>query len=1814
MERSAPRRYLLAVGVDCYSDLTWDHLDEVPAELKLIVDRFTSPDFGMETIRAAPPTIADKEHFLTSLAEWSVSLERRQNDLLVLYWSGHGSVITEELALILPDTRADINRPIMRVRDLVDALLNDQSRLGQVLMILDVCCAGQGGLDMSERLSALTRVRSRYREPEIAVICATRSRTAATQSAFAKAFVTALEKCSAYATERQPNVWLEELLLETNRRIGNDQLVRLYGAYSEIPAFRNPKFVARTLDYESNQGLLGRIAAFEGLYQADDVGPTIFVGRKAELNRLDAWLSDGQADPRLLITSKAGRGKSALLVQWTRLLAERRRSERSPWWAVVFVPISIRFETSDPKIHFQLLALKLAEVVGVSVTAPAENPAMYYADQTRILLQRISDAEIRVLILLDGLDESVDQDSLLTLLPSRQSSTLRLVVTAREIAGDRDQSGWLARLGWPHLHTLRSYHFQLKELTPNEIGDALLRMGAPIEPISRDIDLVKQLANLTEGEPLLLRLYFEDLWRKASAGAAVTVSDLHSLNPGFGAYLNRWLELQERQWRDAALPINLKTIDLLLSILAVAKSPIYGADLLAIFRELHPGLGALATSQSLLAPLRRFVIGDGVHFPYVFNHPKLAEYIRYQRCTELISDVEKAIVSWGLRHADSLNDGTIQVQDASKYVVQFLGYHLLDSDSTAETFMAFVENGWRRAWELFESGHFGFSRDVSLALQKQRRSQPAARLGAQLRCALVLSSIRSLSQAVFPDLIIACVETKIISEKQGQLYSELIVQDDVAIKLLSRLAVLAVAKHELCTEIANYALKRAIASCIDRRNCALLDTFLEGFSSIASALPIPTYRAIIERALDWIRSIGDESAAVLAFASLSPYLSEDQVPSAVEVANSIKDEYVRADVLMALATCLPSSQQQTNIVRRAIAIIEASRNRYYRPVAMHDLASRAPKTMQTEVLHAVLRQADATEYSLYHCLAVSAFASHLPPVEKSQHLSAALEFAAQIDDESDRRRAIIALAPTLEPNHLPIAMRLARTLTNQWQRSETLSALLPSMPMEMRWEGFVQALGHPAMYSNNSCQPAQIFALINYLPPEHRYSAISLCFDRCKKIDEDRYRARALVAFANYFSTDLTEPLLELVDRIIDAQARVDVLLALAPRLKPKRRKAAIGEALAVAAGIEDERARIRAIATVIDALPSDSGHDLTPIIEAIQDSRAQNLLLGLRGPDWSPERALKRLDEAISRSRTTGDEEDWLEVLICLAAQQRPRRVAAATSLLDAVKTKKECAAAMVRLSATLPIAQRRAATTAALELTRFIGDSTERFRLLSLLVSRIPLDRRGTIDRLGLEGIANASKDHEYVAMLDAFVTGLDPQSASQVATLALNIAMSTRVEALRIKAIIGLVPYLSQKAIATAFFTGRCTQDENDRAKFLVSVAPMLPPDLVAPFLADVATLNDAHKRAEAIVALATSRGSDSDRQENIVSRALEAALSVVNESRRARLLTALAPRLSIAQLKAVVDIADAMTNEYAQTEFIVRLSEYLPPAEQRLAIGRAFALAESERIPATRVAMLGMVAPRLSSGLRLQAFESALTIAVSISNEDASATSFKTLAPLLPPELIATAVSLGRRRYGDSSFSSVLLAIAPQLTSSSLQFALREMVRVSSADRLVEFLVTVEPRLDLQDVLTSAKGLDAGGMLRIMLACARRLDKSNMNKLLGLIEGARDEETQVVALNTILSYLNSKQIDVALKIANSISHESTRLQTLARLMRHLPYQQRIEIAQEIVDAIPGMSRRDAFALLSVAHETVSEIGGEESLFELAKAVIDVGKWYE
>jgi hypothetical protein len=103
-------------------------------------------------------------------------------------------------------------------------------------------------------------------------------------------------------------------------------------------------------DFTRGYDFSNRIKRFFDLYKQGDGAPIPFGGRDAALEELDTWLADPRAPPRLLLAAPAGRGKSALLVAWTDRL--RSASVARPHdLDIVFVPVSIRFETSRPVVE-----------------------------------------------------------------------------------------------------------------------------------------------------------------------------------------------------------------------------------------------------------------------------------------------------------------------------------------------------------------------------------------------------------------------------------------------------------------------------------------------------------------------------------------------------------------------------------------------------------------------------------------------------------------------------------------------------------------------------------------------------------------------------------------------------------------------------------------------------------------------------------------------------------------------------------------------------------------------------------------------------------------------------------------------------------------------------------------------------------------------------------------------------------------------------------------------------------------------------------------------------------------------------------------------------------------------------------------------------------------------------------------------------------------------------------------------------------------------------------------------------------------------
>lgn len=128
--------------------------------------------------------------------------------------------------------------------------------------------------------------------------------------------------------------------------------------------------------------------------------PVPFGGRQAQVEELHGWLNDVAAPPYYLMTAEAGRGKSALVCRW---MEEVRRQQ--PEVEVIFIPISIRFETAAQDTVFAALAARLAKFYDEPLKPAALSGAQWQGVCESYLDRTPPDGK-QVLIILDGLDEA----------------------------------------------------------------------------------------------------------------------------------------------------------------------------------------------------------------------------------------------------------------------------------------------------------------------------------------------------------------------------------------------------------------------------------------------------------------------------------------------------------------------------------------------------------------------------------------------------------------------------------------------------------------------------------------------------------------------------------------------------------------------------------------------------------------------------------------------------------------------------------------------------------------------------------------------------------------------------------------------------------------------------------------------------------------------------------------------------------------------------------------------------------------------------------------------------------------------------------------------------------------------------------------------------------------------------------------------------------------------------------------------------------------------------------------------------------------
>ncbi|HHH41548.1 MAG TPA: hypothetical protein ENK56_06040, partial [Chloroflexi bacterium] len=470
-----------------------------------------------------------------------------------------------------------------------------------------------------------------------------------------------------------------------------------------------------------------RIRRFINEYTGTPEEPVPFGGREAALAELDRWLADADAPPYLLLAAPAGRGKSALLVRWL----ERVR-ERNPDLPPVFVPVSLRLETASQAVFFAALAARLAHLYGEKVPADLSHAPDFWRGMVSSFLGQ-PPPQGRLLVVLDGLDEATDWRAGPDLFPFQPPPGVRVVVSARYLADEEGPSGWLRRLGWDRPGLARP--LDLDPLTREGVADVLERMGFPLAELGRRVDIVAELHRLSEGDPLLVRLYVDDLWQRGEAATRLQPEDLRGLKPGLEGYFDRWWADQRKQW-GARAPLKEPAVREVLNLLAAALAPLMQADLL----RLSPDLDTW-TLEEALRPLARLVIGDGREQGYAFGHPRLGQYFWEKLGRQERRALEERFLTWGWETLEALKRREMAPADAPAYLVRALGGHLVRAKAGPEEWLRLVDGAWAAAGEALEGAYGLFLQDVHRAWQacaaadgeRAERGERAPYLGGEVR-------------------------------------------------------------------------------------------------------------------------------------------------------------------------------------------------------------------------------------------------------------------------------------------------------------------------------------------------------------------------------------------------------------------------------------------------------------------------------------------------------------------------------------------------------------------------------------------------------------------------------------------------------------------------------------------------------------------------------------------------------------------------------------------------------------------------------------------------------------------------------------------------------------------------------------------------------------------------------------------------------------------------------------------------------------------------------------------------------------------------
>ena len=510
----------------------------------------------------------------------------------------------------------------------------------------------------------------------------------------------------------------------------------------------------------------------------------------------------------------------------------------------------------------------------------------------------------------------------------------------------------------------------------------------------------------------------------------------------------------------------------------------------------------------------------------------------------------------------------------------------------------------------------------------------------------------------------------------------------------------------------------------------------------------------------------------------------------------LKDPKVRARLLYRLiplfSTELEEKTQIAQPLLNTIRLARAMENPEARVRSVVALVVHLPISMQIEVFHRLLDDADASSNDTMRANTIVTIAERLPsfieqriiqsvgriktPYERVRALTAlartasqqiqstirreAMRAIVQIENEDERAETLIRFAPYLEAADeedgyselLAQALGVAVTLSRRTMRARVLVALAPHLTLDLQGE----ALAAVHSLSNERERALMLGDLVPTLPPNMLVASLAVAHT----MRENDARVAALTSLSQYVPdharAQTVQDALAAANSLSHSYERITALMGLVDVLPPHILDEAFANALKATSEIDKESARARALSQLGQFLPTNRMAEALRLAAEIQDPQMKvNALVGLaaRIDEEQRDELLRQVIDAVQEMQI---EYKQARALVSCAPHLTPEMILSSVEIADQFADPFDKVSSYIALAQNLPSDIRPTVVQKAWTLINAIDDGYDRSSTLASIAPYMPDDEDRELARRA-EAVLNAIVDEYDRASAISLLAGL-------------------------------------------------------------------------------------------------------------------------------------------------------------------------------------------------------------------------------------------------------------------------------------------------------------------------------------------------------------------------------------------------------------------------------------------------------------------------